>query len=174
MTNHHVIPSPDAASRAKVEFDYQLPMENDTRPRTAVRYALDPASTFHTSPEGELDFTVVAIARHAGKPDVLSWGPLRLAPDADPVAGEPIQIVQHPNAQLKQIALTGNSVVVEVVPPFVRYHTDTMPGSSGAPIFNDRWQVVAIHHKGGPANQGILMSAIKAHLGSRWPSDAAR
>ncbi|MGL4649089.1 MAG: trypsin-like peptidase domain-containing protein, partial [Caldilineaceae bacterium] len=29
------------------------------------------------------------------------------------------------------------------------YLTDTLPGSSGSPCFNDRWEVVALHHSGG-------------------------
>jgi V8-like Glu-specific endopeptidase len=27
--------------------------------------------------------------------------------------------------------------------------TDTLPGSSGSPVFNSSWQVVALHHSGG-------------------------
>jgi V8-like Glu-specific endopeptidase len=32
----------------------------------------------------------------------------------------------------------------------VQYTTDTLPGSSGSPVFNDNWEVVALHHAGGP------------------------
>ena len=31
----------------------------------------------------------------------------------------------------------------------VQYLTDTMPGSSGSPVFNAAWEVVALHHSGG-------------------------
>jgi endonuclease G len=37
---------------------------------------------------------------------------------------------------------------------FIYYTTDTEPGSSGAPVLNDQWQVVAIHHKAVPKPSG--------------------
>jgi hypothetical protein len=62
------------------------------------------------------------------------------------------------------------------------YSTETMPGSSGSPVFNDLWQVIAIHDTAGPpvkasgggtrhSNRGILMSAIVrdlAHQGVKY------
>ena len=62
----------------------------------------------------------------------------------------------------------------------LQYSTDTMPGSSGSPVFNDLWQVIALHHAGGDlqsndqgdrrfVNEGILMSAIQTDAGDLWP-----
>jgi endonuclease G len=90
-----------------------------------------------------------------------------------------VTIIQHPNGGLKQIALTANQVV-GLWEHRLHYTTDTMPGSSGAPVFNDLWQVIAIHHAGGNLqvndkgdrrffNEGILMSAIKLDAGGLWP-----
>jgi V8-like Glu-specific endopeptidase len=72
--------------------------------------------------------------------------------------------------QHKQIACTDNQVMA-VGPQVIQYLTDTMPGSSGAPVFNDNWQIVALHHSGGwiPEpnsrsthfrNEGIRIAAI--------------
>ena len=88
-------------------------------------------------------------------------------------------IVQHSNGGLKQIALTANQVI-SLWEHRLHYTTDTMPGSSGSPVFNDSWQVIAIHHAGGDLqtnakgdkrfiNEGILMSAIKPDAGNFWP-----
>lgn len=39
---------------------------------------------------------------------------------------------------------------------FIHYTTDTEPGSSGAPVMNDQWQVVAIHHKAVPSPDAVI------------------
>jgi endonuclease G, mitochondrial len=179
MTNNHVIPSADIARNpnTKAEFNYQLPF-NGSVPSNSVRYDLDPDGQFETCKE--LDYTLVAVKTDvAGKmPPVNSWGRLQLNPHADPVYAEHVVIVQHPNGGPKQIALTG-SAVMQTRPPYLHYSTDTMPGSSGSPVFNDLWQVIAIHHAAGPSlktasgtkhsNEGILISAIDTNLGSSWP-----
>ena len=35
----------------------------------------------------------------------------------------------------------------------VQYLTDTLKGSSGSPVFNSAWQVVALHHSGGESKE---------------------
>ena len=48
----------------------------------------------------------------------------------------------------------------------LHYTADTDGGSSGAPVFNDEWQLVALHHgaaedeSGTPVNEGIRVSAL--------------
>lgn len=178
MTNHHVIRSATLARQVKAEFNYQLPFRAVEKPSAAVRYELDPDALFRTSPA--LDYTVVAVKPGTGPdtPAVDSWGRLLLNPDADPVPNEHVVIVQHPNGGPKQIVMTANAVL-QVKQPYLYYSTDTMSGSSGSPVFNDLWQVIAIHHAAGPSvavpggtrhsNEGVLMSAIKSDLGTDWP-----
>lgn len=179
MTNHHVIGSATLASQAKAEFNYQLPFGAAAKPLSAVRYEFDPAALFRTS--AALDYTVVAVKPGTGPdtPPVESWGRLLLNPDADPMPNEHVVIVQHPNGGPKQIVLTANAVL-QVKQPYLYYSTDTMSGSSGSPVFNDLWQVIAIHHAAGPSvavhggirnsNEGVLMSAIRSDLGVNWPN----
>ena len=159
----------------QVEFNYQL--SSDGAGDVSVRYDLDPDTFFHTDPEVKLDFTVVAVRADTSKPPLEKWGTLTLNADALPLPRDLVPVIQHPNAQVKQIALT-SSVVVRTNAPFLHYTTDTLPGSSGSPVFNDLWQVVAIHHAAGPTignvktNEGILMSSIRPNLGSHWPGHA--
>jgi endonuclease G len=91
-----------------------------------------------------------------------------------------VVIIQHPNGGLKRITLTANYVTGTRVPR-LHYTTDIMPGSSGSPVFNDQWQVIAIHHAGGKlqvdagggtryVNEGILMSAIRPDASVLWPN----
>jgi endonuclease G len=65
------------------------------------------------------------------------------------LVGESLNIIQHPNGEPKQLALRENKLL-DVLPQFLHYHTDTAPGSSGSPVFNDQWEVVALHHSGVP------------------------
>ena len=169
MTNHHVVGSRDLAAASVVEFDYQQDVSNALLP--SFRYEFDP-DRFHTS--SALDYTILGLKENPDRP-LASWGFLSLNPNAIPVRTEHVSIVQHPNGGLKQIVLTANKVVA-VMPPLLHYTTDTMPGSSGSPVFNDTWYVIAIHHseattkgKEGYANEGILMSAIKKDAGAFWP-----
>ena len=65
--------------------------------------------------------------------------------------GSPVQvddrvyIIQHPHGGAKKIGMIHN-VVRYVDDDVIRYWTDTESGSSGSPVFNERWQVVALHH----------------------------
>jgi endonuclease G len=175
ITNSHVISDRNVAAQSQLEFNYEQDITG--RYLTTYRYRLDP-EVFHTSPPHELDYTLVGVAAAAELPPVEKWGHVELNPFADPFPSEHVVIIQHPNGGLKQIALTAN-LVVRVDSPYMHYTTDTMPGSSGSPVFNDSWQVVAIHHAGVNTkkdkvrrftNEGVLMSAIKADAGDHWPA----
>lgn len=181
MTNHHVIPDAASAGKSFVEFNYQE--DADGRPLETVRYRLspDPAS-FKTSPKALLDYTLAVVLADPAKPPLESWGHLPLNANADPVPTELVVIIQHPNGGPKQIALSANAVM-GTRGRLIHYTTDTMPGSSGSPVFNDSWQVIAIHHVGGAVakgtdgksryvNEGILMSAIRPDAGDRWPKSS--
>jgi V8-like Glu-specific endopeptidase len=81
--------------------------------------------------------------------------------------------------QHKQISLQ-NNFVQYVGGNVMQYITSTLNGSSGSPVFNDGWEVLALHHAGGNIpepttqqryfrNEGILVTSILADL----PSDFA-
>jgi len=174
MTNNHVIPTTEIAEQTLIEFNYEQDLNGKFL--QTYRYSLD-TDVFATSPVTALDYTIVGVKADPRLPQPADWGHLDLNPFADPVISEHVVIIQHPNGGLKQIALTANQVV-KVKSPYILYNTDTMPGSSGAPVFNDLWQVIALHHAGVSeknsvsrfANEGILISAIKADAGPSWPT----
>jgi V8-like Glu-specific endopeptidase len=192
LTNHHVLE--DAASAGQSRL--QMPAEDDLdgNPMAVQVFNLDPARFFVTSPATELDYTIVAVAPQADGTTVAGFGFNRLIPSTGKlVKGEYVSIIQFPNGGQKQIALRQNQVV-DILPKFIHYETDTAPGSSGAPVMNDQWEVVALHHSGVPemrngkwvnidggiwkesegeervhwiANEGIRISTIVADLKSR-------
>ncbi len=178
MTNNHVIPNSQIAGRATVEFND--PPILDLGVRDIQSYQLDP-QRFRTSSEKQLDYTIVGVLADSGTESLVRWGSLQLNPVANPIPDEHVVIIQHPGGGPKQIALTANQVV-ETVDYRLRYTTDTMRGSSGAPVFDQNWEVVALHHgsieklqsnvRGDKRflNEGILLSAIKADAGDMWPT----
>ena len=55
-----------------------------------------------------------------------------------------VNVVQHPRGEHKQIALR-NNLVSGADATTVRYLADTDYGSSGSPVCDDKWRVVALH-----------------------------
>ncbi|GHG94113.1 endonuclease [Streptomyces rubradiris] len=147
LTNNHVLRSPEEAGHAVVEFDFQAGL--DGHPLVPVTFRIDPHGFFAT--DRELDFTVVAVAEHNQEGARLAdfgWLPLDGA-QGKAILGEFVNIIQHPNGEPKQLALRENQIV-DLLDRFVHYVTDTAPGSSGSPVFNDQWEVVALHHSAVP------------------------
>lgn len=148
LTNQHVFGSPDEARLSEVEFNYQR--NKDGVWIGSEFFALQPDTFFFT--DDQLDFTVVAVAqtaRQSGKP-LADFGWLTLNPQIGKVSpGEYLTIIQHPSGGDKQIALRENQLL-KIDTHTLWYRTDTSPGSSGSPVFNDVWQVVALHHSGVP------------------------
>ena len=64
-----------------------------------------------------------------------------------------MNIIQHPEGRSKKIAIR-NNLVTHSTETELRYFTDTMGGSSGAPVFNDSWEVVALH-RGSTVVRGV-------------------
>ncbi len=154
FTNHHVIPSAEVAASVRVEFNYELDTAGNVRARTV--YQLE-ATDFATSPPDQLDFTRVRVRDRDDAP-LRQWGFVEFEPEALPVVGEAVTIIQHPKGEDKQIALHANEVL-SVWNQYVFYTTDTEPGSSGSPVFNKDWRVVGIHHAGQTDQGGLQINA---------------
>jgi endonuclease G len=149
LTNNHVFSSIEDTQRSEVEFNYQR--DGNDALLGSEFYAIRSDQFFFTNVD--LDFTVVAVeatARSSQKP-LSEFGWLFLDPQIGKVSpGEFLTIIQHPEGLDKQIALRENQLL-KIAEETVWYRTDTSPGSSGAPVFNDSWQVIALHHSGVPA-----------------------
>lgn len=145
ITNYHVLPSPEQARVATVDFNFELDLHGNFRELST--YELDP-DTWRG--DEELDCVAVQIksGRAAAQP-FSSWGALEWASkNAAPKVGDYVSIIQHPEGGPKRVALSEN-VVMNVYEHRLQYTTDTRPGSSGSPVFDDAWRVVAVHHAGG-------------------------
>jgi endonuclease G len=65
-------------------------------------------------------------------------------------------IIQHPDGGPKMIGLSHN-LVRHVDDDVLQYWTDTKAGSSGSPVFDNRWRVVGLHHRwvAAPEGEGV-------------------
>jgi len=154
MTNHHVLENEADASRALAQFDYQDNASGELLVRQD--YHLLPNQFFLTDPT--LDFTIVSVADKSLRNRELNTYPwVKLIADLGKTEkGEDVNIIQHPRGGLKQIAFRRNEVIEipDGQKDFLYYTTDTEPGSSGSPCFNDQWELIALHHSGVPKVNG--------------------
>ena len=161
MTNNHVINDFTDTARLVAQFNYEFDTNGDQK--EFFSYDLDKTGYFKTSEN--LDYTKIKVAPNPAHPTLSNWGYLKLVPKT-PIAGEHVSIIQHPLGNQKQIALNENQVVY-VKSETIEYTTDTEAGSSGAPVFNDYWEVVALHRAASANNETNIatrMNLILEHL----------
>jgi V8-like Glu-specific endopeptidase len=139
VTNNHVIPDADKATSATIQFNYQQSANGLDLEPTDLR--LDPAKGFKTSSDD--DWTFIRVSGDANA----DWGVIPIE-EVDVRETDRVNIIQHPSGGPKQIAIYHN-VVAYVDEERVQYLTDTLPGSSGSPVFDSQWRLVALHHSGG-------------------------
>lgn len=180
LTNAHVIPSREEAAHYVIEIDMERDISGTLR--EISRFRLDPAACLVISPVEALDFTLVGIgARVDGARNLDDYGfiPLLDTPDKHSL-GEVANIIQHPDGRFKEIVLHENRLVARDNTSMVlHYVADTQPGSSGSPVFNNQWEIIALHHWAGPfrevvgidgmalmptINEGIRISAVARAL----------
>lgn len=166
LTNHHVLHDPHGHRADRVEIWFNYEREASGRPRDVDPYEGDPG-TIDGDPE--YDWAVIRPRKALGA----SYPFLSLRPSKPVSKGDFVFIVQHPEGRPKKIGLLHNDVV-DVTEKHVQYRTDTLPGSSGAPVMNDFWQVVALHHRGFDGstteerrNQGIRIERVVEGLRRR-------
>ena len=171
VTNHHVLPERPAPGKITLTFGFWLDEQGVVQPGTLCE--IDAERFWLTSPLAALDCTVVALGafRDGGRGDLPLAIPL-VAGMAEP--GGYLNIIQHPGGRAQQVVLR-NNVLLANPKPWLHYASDTEAGSSGAPVFNDRWQLVGVHHgsvpdaEGQRINEGLAASALIAWLSEMLP-----
>jgi V8-like Glu-specific endopeptidase len=147
LTNHHVLENFQTAKMSLIEFDYQLDRRGIQLP--IVPFRLQPEVFFLT--DTTLDYTLVAVSEKSLDDIPISlygWNRLILE-EGKILISQPVNIIQHPKGEPKQLVLRENKLI-DLLPQFAHYTSDTEPGSSGSPVFSDLWEVVALHHSGVP------------------------
>jgi endonuclease G len=144
ITNHHVVnarlPEEPAASAA----DFELQAKN-----AAVEFDFDlkdsplvpvPVTKLLAASAG-LDYAILELTGAPAR-DIPKLLPNRIV-DL-PTSRIAVNIVQHPRGEPKRVAFR-NNLVSAADQTTLRYFTDTDYGSSGSPVCDDQWRVVALH-----------------------------
>lgn len=179
VTNQHVLDSLDTARFSRVEFDYEETFEGEILP--SAIFDLAPSELFMSDPaSGGLDYALVAVESRAradsGRPDaeLAEFGHhVLVREEGKLVKGELIHAIHHPEGQPRQVSLRENRLMALENPAlqgmWMHYETDTERGSSGAPLYNDQWEVVGIHHMG--VEKRDQEGKILAIGGGRWTAE---
>lgn len=162
MTNNHVLGDAATAAASIIQFEY---LNSVAGPREPLPFPLRPDRFFVTHPD--LDFTIVAVeATNAGGLAVATRGWCPLIPGSGKaIVSERVNIIQHPQGERMQVSLRDNTILA-IVDDFMHYEADTLPGSSGSPVFNDQWEMAALHHAGVPKRDEL--GRILMTDGNRW------
>ncbi|RFS84230.1 serine protease [Actinomadura spongiicola] len=155
VTNNHVLADAETCRHARAEFN--LLADTEATGEGVRSYRLDPDRYFVT--DTRFDLTAVAIADAADREVAtrLATRPLTV--------GDRVNIVQHPQGGFKQVSLQNNQVTyVDAVR--AQYRTTTMPGSSGSPVFDDDWNVAAVHCRGGHLQRGSRQEVVFTNEGT--------
>lgn len=130
-----------------------------------------------TSRRNELDCTIVTL-----QSEVTLENPIRVAKRLPRVDSKTrVYVIGHPRGGGLSFSLDDN-LLLDHQKPKVHYRAPTEGGSSGSPVFNENWDLIALHHAGGmemtklngkpgtyPANEGLafksILGAVKEQLG---------
>lgn len=144
MTNHHVLEDEEEANGCYVEFDYFY-SKDDTRVKSEI-FKLRPFDFYHYN--SDYDYAIVMVDEMSDQERKLSkygWNNLGLG-KTEVQPSDRLNIVHHPKGEHQQISIRKNYVVdIENEDIYVEYVTDTDYGSSGSPVYNDEWNIVALH-----------------------------
>lgn len=170
VTNAHVISADDPHA---LEPDKAL---------VSFRALEDAGATYRikrilwSSPPQELDTTIVELE---GRPEAALPSPVaRRRPQLDVEPPPRTYIIGHPSGTEQVMLSVADNQLLDYDDVRVQYRTPTMGGSSGSPVFNRSWELIAVHHAGSmhmkrlgghsgtyPANEGIWFPRVVEEVG---------
>ncbi len=172
MTNNHVLPTIQDAEAAEFQFNYQLDIHGSQLPVDTFHASIDLATRFFYTND-VLDYTIIRLAPNNGNPgNKHAFIKLKIPNIA---LNDRCNIIQHPLGVPKKVALR-DSIITNIFEKVIRYTSDTETSSSGSPVFDDSWNLIAIHRGKGAVgtnasgqsvyinNEGIRIQNIILHL----------
>lgn len=151
LTNWHVFNNAEDVEDSEVQFFYEYDIFG--RPVSPLCFRLKPDEFFHSFKALDYCFVAVEPLDVSGKIHLSSIGYIFLDQSSGKLGDEEVEllnIIHHPGGDYKQLSIRENKFT-KIMPTTLWYESDTAQGSSGSPVFNDQWQIVALHHSGVPS-----------------------
>ena len=165
LTNNHVVST-------LAEEAWALPPDKavatfELTSGASREYRLGPGVVWESA-RNDLDATLVLLdaAVEGADPVPLT----RVLPARD--SNERAYVIGHPRGRRLSFSIHDNHIL-DHDRRLVHYRSPTEPGSSGSPVFNEDWELIALHHAGSrsmrrlngepgtyPANEGVAAGAI--------------
>jgi len=153
ITNHHVVNARDEGEPIATAGDLRRQAEAttawfdfDSETSDRAQAVVGPLLAF----DEQLDYAILRVDAAGRTPLVRAVRPVPAIQAGHNIA---VNIIQHPQGGPKKFAIR-NNLVTASEPGELRYFTDTLAGSSGSPVMNDRWEVLALH-RGSSAVDGV-------------------
>ncbi|WP_372364507.1 serine protease [Candidatus Uabimicrobium sp. HlEnr_7] len=134
VTNHHVISSTNIAKKSQIVFDYYQNIDGSIQEAPPIN--LNPDKAFFVARNGDIDFSIVALQNKQSR-----YVP-KIKEKIDKQT--PIYVMQHAQGNDLQISINNNQIR-NITKNSVKYTTPTKQGSSGSPVFDHNWNVIAVH-----------------------------
>lgn len=174
LTNQHVLDNKDDLEEVVVRFGYVSDASGVISSGKLVRMQPD---FYFSSPAHELDYALVRLKEKPLEDIAVTSNELRTKSMVElvrmskhrgylelaetiPVKNSRVNIIQHPDGKPLKVVMTQN-YIVHKTDLRVQYIADTTRGSSGSPVFNQRWEIVALHHSGNPYPSESLIDTTK-------------
>jgi endonuclease G len=151
LTNWHVFKKAEDAVDSEIQFFYEYDLF--CRPGQAIVFKLSPQEFYFSNQNLDYCFVAVKETDISEKVKLSEIGYHYLDPNTGKIGKEGVEllnIIHHPDGDFKQLSIRENRFL-KILENTLWYETDTAPGSSGSPVFNDQWQIVGLHHMGVPA-----------------------
>jgi endonuclease G, mitochondrial len=148
ITNWHVFKTENDVMQSIVQFNYELDITGN--PTKEINFKIDKNKFFHSCKV--LDYCIVGVEgqdiTNTVKINEIGYLFLdKVDGKLGPIGKEKLNIIHHPLGNYKQLSIRENTFI-KILDNTLWYSSDTAQGSSGSPVFNDQWQVVALHHMG--------------------------
>jgi endonuclease G len=149
LTNNHIIPDPEAAAELAVEFGCEI---DNKLPKPTTKFEFAPDKFLMKSREEDLDFTIVAIGKcTTGRRRLSDFGFCPLKEKIGNYSlGDTINIIHHYGMEGKKMVLRDGFLVAQSE-EVIHYYATVVSGSSGSPVFNAKFEPIALHHYGRPS-----------------------